>query len=314
MTSARTLAARVAPLALHAALMMSALVARPASALSPETERAIALGREANEHYEANDYAGALERFEVADRMAHSVVFVLYMARCERNLGHLVAARALFERVASEALPDDATEPMHRATRDAKSELAALAPRIPAIVVRVRGTSERVDVRLDGRSIEAGVRVDVDPGEHAIEARDAAGATATKKVTVAESSGATDVALDLATGGDDAAPHRGSLVPGAILLGVAGAGVVVGAVTGGLALSGASTIQAGCVEGHCLTTDAEAGREVDALATASTVSFVAASVSAAVGVVLLVVRPGGSRAPAAAVRVGPRGVWITGAF
>jgi hypothetical protein len=99
---------------------------REARAQGADTERAIDAGRTAARLYEEGKWAEAYARFEEADRAAHSVVFVLYMARCQRALGDLEAATKHLERIVAEALPPDAPEPMRRAQADAASELAAL--------------------------------------------------------------------------------------------------------------------------------------------------------------------------------------------
>lgn len=121
-------AGSVAPM-LAVAVVLGILGAGPrrdARAQPADTERAIDAGRAAARLYEEGKWAEAYARFEEADRAAHSVVFVLYMARCQRALGDRAAAQALLERIATETLPADAPEPMRRAQADAASELAAL--------------------------------------------------------------------------------------------------------------------------------------------------------------------------------------------
>jgi hypothetical protein len=291
-------------------VLLSALLsfASPARGESPELARAITIGREGVRLYEERSYAAAYRQFEVADRMAHSVVFVLYMARCKRNLGELVAARALLERVAREPLPAAATEPMHRAQQEARAELEPLKARIPSIVLRVTG-APTARIRVDRRPVEAGVPLDLDPGEHTVEVTGDDVAPVVRTIRLQE--GAARSVLELGPVQQGAA--RGPIWPGAVVLGVGVASVGVGAVTGAMAMSKASAIKENCVEEHCRPGDRSNGATAETLATVSTVAFVTAGVAAVGGVVLLWVRPGG---PASAVEVTarPGQLWIRGAF
>jgi hypothetical protein len=92
------------------------------------------------------------------------------------------------------------------------------------------------------------------------------------------------------------------LVP--IGFGVAGAGVVVGAITGGISFAQAKDLQDQCPNDHCA---ADLEGNVDhmmALGTASTVSFVIAGLGAGVGVVGLLL-PGAERSEGARLPVAP---------
>jgi hypothetical protein len=89
--------------------------------------------------------------------------------------------------------------------------------------------------------------------------------------------------------------------------GLAAAGVVVGSITGGLAFAKASTVGGQCNKNDCPTSvdgDLSAGRT---LATVSTVSFVAAGVGAAAGVVAWALSPRRKPAATGAVDVVP---WV----
>lgn len=80
-----------------------------------------------------------------------------------------------------------------------------------------------------------------------------------------------------------------SPVPGAILASIGGAGLVVGAVLGGLALAEESDIRAACPTGTCapdLATDADAA---EGKALGADIALIAGGAIAATGVVLLVV-------------------------
>jgi hypothetical protein len=89
--------------------------------------------------------------------------------------------------------------------------------------------------------------------------------------------------------------------------GLAGAGVVVGSVTGALALGKGSTVRGQCEGLRCPTSidgDLQSGRT---LATVSTVSFIATGVGAVGGVVALLVAPRRESAALTGVAVTP---WV----
>ncbi|WP_437314918.1 tetratricopeptide repeat protein [Sorangium sp. So ce385] len=93
---------------------------------------------------------------------------------------------------------------------------------------------------------------------------------------------------------------RGSLLPAGLAFGLGAVGIGVGAATGLVSLSKVSDIESRCDGKRCppeLKGDADAATT---LGHVSTVSFIVGAASAATGVVLLVVRPGGDAAPEAA--------------
>jgi hypothetical protein len=88
------------------------------------------------------------------------------------------------------------------------------------------------------------------------------------------------------------APQRdGSYLPGAILLGVGGAGLVVGAVTGAVSLVKASHVKSQCTNDVCPTSTLGEANASRAIGNVSTATFIGGGVVAAAGVVLLVIRP-----------------------
>ncbi|MBL8740501.1 MAG: hypothetical protein JNK04_05385 [Myxococcales bacterium] len=88
--------------------------------------------------------------------------------------------------------------------------------------------------------------------------------------------------------------ERGPLAPGIALIATGGAGLLAGAITGGIALAMKEDIGSRCDGNACLASDAEDGATMDRLATASTVCFIVGGALAATGVVLTIVRPGGA--------------------
>ncbi|WP_438023936.1 tetratricopeptide repeat protein [Sorangium sp. So ce233] len=228
------------------ALVVTLLAAAPALAAEPPPEGASAdaqqLARtkahEGLKLYGADRWQEAFDAFQEADRLYHAPTLVLYMARCQRKLGNLEGARALYEQVLEERLPEDPPPAFLEARKDAETELAgvrdALKPAAPPPPPAPR--------------VEGG----------------------------------------------------GSLLPAGIAFGLGAVGLGVGAATGIVSLSQVSDIKAQCEGQRC---PAELKGDADSATTlghVSTVGFIVGAASAAAGVVLLVVRPGGDGAPDAA--------------
>ncbi|WP_437575298.1 tetratricopeptide repeat protein [Sorangium sp. So ce887] len=224
-----------------------ALAAKPPDGASAEAQQlARTRAHEGLKLYGADRWQEAFEVFKEADGLYHAPTLVLYMARCQRKLGQLGAARDLYEQVLAEPLPEDPPRAFLDARKDAETELAA-----------VRATLEA----------PAASQPQVPP-------RDAP-----------------------APGG---AEGGGSLLPAGLAFGLGAVGIGVGAATGLVSLSKVSDIKERCDGRRCpseLKGDADAATT---LGHVSTVSFIVGAASAAAGVVLLVVRPGGDAAPDAA--------------
>jgi hypothetical protein len=91
---------------------------------------------------------------------------------------------------------------------------------------------------------------------------------------------------------------EGSIVPGAALLGLAGAAVVAGAITGAIALKKANDVVSRCdPDGACRGSELTADRDAATrIAHGATASFAIAGAAAVVGIILVIVRPGGGNA------------------
>jgi hypothetical protein len=215
----------------------------------------------------------------------------------------------LLEQIVRETLPRDATEPMRRAQADAAPELATVSARIPSLVVVVAGATAGAQIRIDHREVASGVSIDLDPGEHGIEATSEEAAPVVRILTLAESSGRSTITLSLVAKGRDA--RRGSRTPAWIALGVGATGTVVGAVTGIVALTTASSVKDSCVESHCFPADRASADRAKLLGTTSTIAFAAAGVAVATGLALWWIRPGGEQT---AITAGPDRVTISGTF
>jgi hypothetical protein len=302
---------RVLAALVFASFSLSFGLASPAFAQS-DADKATAreLAKEGAEALEKKDFPMALDRFTRANTLFHAPTLVLGLARAQVGLGKLVAAQENYHLILREGVPPNAPEAFVQALSDAKKELAALAPQVPWVIVMIDGPKDPRDVRvkLDREDVPPaaiGVRRAIDPGEHTIRAEAKGFVTAEKKFTVAVGMTETvDLSLApaplVAHAKDPAqpeAPASGGLFPhqyavGIVALGIGSAGLVVGTVTGLLALDKHSDLEAaGCNDVGCPSAQREALDSYHTLGTLSTVGFIAGGVGAAAGIVLLVTAP-----------------------
>lgn len=308
----------------------------PGAAQPSDSQGAVVLAHEARQKYDRGDWAAARDLFASADTKAHSPVLRLYMARCDRNLGRLLAARAIYRSVIAEELPPSASPPFVAAQREAEGDLRELEPRIPTLdLSRVSGDAE---VWLDGAVLDTSALagpVPVDPGAHVVTLRRSGVVLATKDVEVkAGQVAAVELSLSAPTTAepkleappakpapattsaaptaDRAAPvvASGSLLPGVLTL--IGGGLIVG---GGIGTRVAAFDLVDGVRSRCEGTRCDASDEANVtlaedLQTASTVLLVVGGAALAGGVVLTIVRPGGDDAPVAHVGLTLKPGWL----
>jgi tetratricopeptide (TPR) repeat protein len=104
------------------------------------------------------------------------------------------------------------------------------------------------------------------------------------------------------------------LIPAAVALSLGGAGLIVGAVAGGVAIERKSTLDSVCTDRRCSPSDQSTGKQMRTAATVSTVGFVVGGVAAAAGVVLIALHDPGSEQAAAALHLGPASLSLEGRF
>ncbi len=315
----------------------------PSSEPTDPGAQAVQLGRSAIARYDKGQWQRAYDDFAQANAVFPSPVFVVYMARCKRELGDLLTARKLFRSVSQRLLPEGAPAPWRKAKEDASNELERLM--IPTLTVIA---ARDVRVRVNGSEQPIGVATEHNPGEVRVEALRADEVVISRVVTLTapmtielEDPTATAgppaipgpaTAGPLATAGPPAIPGPatagppaiagapqhppadspealGPVWPGAACLTLGVAGLVSGIATGVVATSKADEVKARCLGNDCLLSDEALKDDAVALAHVSTVSFVVGAAASAVGVTLLITRPGGIE-----VAASPTGVRLVGRF
>jgi hypothetical protein len=307
-------------------------VARAQGGAEDARSAARARGEQGLSLYEQKRWAEAFTAFREADALFHAPTLTLFMGHCERSRGHLVEARALYARLASEPVPVAAPEQFRKAQAQARAEIDLLIARVPRIIVVVTGANaEGAHVEVDGVAIDGGELTagkSLNPGAHTLVAR-AKGASARRTITLAEGeeerlelalvADATASAAPIDHGPDATIARRGSIVPGVVGIGVGVVGISIGAITGAVASGKIGDIRSRCrtIDGasHCLIADLPARDSAQTLITVSTIGLVAGGAALLAGATLLILRPGGR--PAAArleIDAGPAAIRLRGSF
>lgn len=249
-----------------------------------DKDAARTLVQQGDERMQAKDHEGALEAYRAADDIMGVPTTSIEVGRVSLLLGKLVDARAAFEKAAAHPHRDDEPEPFTRARKEARKQLERIAPRIPRLTVQVDGLKEgdEAEVTVDDDPVDTGEELMIDPGPHVV------AASADGYVTAREDLLLEEYALEELTLKLEPAPT--SLWPMVWTgYGVAGAGVIIGSVTGAMSLSQASEVKERCGDDP---TNCPEGVPVDSsrtLAHVSTAGFAVAGIAAAVGTAGLIV-------------------------
>lgn len=299
--------------------MILALSLAPATAWAEPTDAdrvtARALAVEGQEAFDRRDFTTAVDRFSRADSLIHAPTLMLALARSQAGLGKLVTAQEICNRIVREGVAPKSPPSWGKALDDAKREADALAARIPTLTISVKGAPD-ARVTLDGAPVPTaalGAKRPVDPGQHEVRAEAKGFAVVETKLTIGEGKSqpvvlelksasaaaaeAPKVAADLTppheAAPDTVAPPRSTRKTiGVVALGVGAAGLVLGAVTGGLAIGKHGTLGAVCsADGHCPANQQGTVDAYHLMGTLSTVGFVVGGAGAAAGVILLLTAP-----------------------
>jgi hypothetical protein len=314
----------------------------PSALAQSDADRATAreLGQQGFAALDARDYATAEDRLRRADKLVHAPTLELGLARALAGQHKFVEAQETYQRILREGVPVGAPEAFRQAMDDARKEVGSVAPLIGGvtIVVQVSGGGEAPNekVTIDGSSVNVaslGVRRAIDPGPHLLSVTADGFKPAEVRFTVPEG-GSVDAPVTLekdpnavaATPTSPTVPTTPSVLPPPPLppvgeqpegggfprwlpfvgFGVGAAGLILGGVTGALALSDHSKLAGECSGGSCDSSHKSDLDSYHSMATLSTVGFVVGGVGVAAGALLLVLQP-----KPATVSAGTTGVRVT---
>ena len=320
MTARRVLMACV--LAMGAALSLPARAAEPGQAQ--------ALFDQGLADMDAGRFEKACPAIEQSYQLDPSPGTLFTLAECEAKRGRLATAvqhydeyLALYAKLPREKKAKQGDR--ERASREAK---AALLPQVPEVTVLLpstmpQGTRVTIDeTRLDAASLGSPVRVD--PGEHLLTALTPDGAVTDTHVTVGKGEKKT-ILLELKAARTAAAvpppapqPQTptppppaepqgpsGQRISAFVVGGLGAAGVLIGAITGGMAIAKKSTVDANCGSGigmadrrACNQTGFDAANSLKTLGLVSTIGLAVGAAGVATGVVVFVTEPKRQRSSA----------------
>jgi hypothetical protein len=287
--------------ALALALFLALGTAHAQSAADLETARSLL--RDARAARDTGNNTIALEKFRAAFAVLPTPIIGVELSKTYVLLGQLLEGRETFLSVSRIKVAPDESSFSAQARTDAQTLAEEVRPRIPSIIVRVQNPAGAT-IMVDGSVIALellGQARKVNPGAHRVEVRYPDGKIESKDVAVEE--GKTEEA---ALGGAAVAqvvvpppvvkkPTESSADISKPLMfggfGVAGAGLLVGTVTGIVAFGKGKDATALCVDTRCPPSAQPLVSSARTWATVSTVSFVVGALGAGVGVVGLVLRP-----------------------
>lgn len=140
--------------------------------------------------FQEGRHAEAVDLLTRAEGVVHAPTHLLYLARAQQALGHLVEAREAYLKLVNETLPASAPRAFVDAKAQAAVEVESLEPRLPKLKVVVGGAeSGKAQLSVDGKALPGaaiGVPTPVNPGKHEVVVSASGYAEQTRSVELAE--------------------------------------------------------------------------------------------------------------------------------
>jgi len=268
--------------------------------------QAIELGHLGVELYNSRRFVEAYERFERADKLVHSPVFVLYMARCRRNLGELLRARALYRSVVAESVPKDAKVQWRKAVEEGRLELPELEKLIPSVRIILTGVSPKgppLRVWLDRVRVsqaKLAAPISLNPGTHHVVAQRGTEPAVHRWVRLEQKQSGVAVRFEFVPANQPAGPVRARKHPapppdkgnssrrraGAVFMALGGVAGLIALGTGIGAVAVDSDLEELCPTGTCAAAHESTVSLYYGLAHTTTVTLVTSGVFLGLGLTL----------------------------
>ncbi len=302
----------------------------------PQAENVAAarsLGLQGIKLADAGDCKGAIEKLSRAESLYHAPSILGRLGECQVNVGQVVVGTENLNRVVREELAANAPKAFRDAQTRAKGVLNSALPKIAHLTVKVDPPDAKPSVTVAGAAIPAaliGVERPTDPGTHEVVVT-APGYLAQKTTVTLTEGGSQELALKLekdpatvaatpppapppvvvapppAPPSDTSSKKNNTLAY--VALGVGGAGLLVGGVTGFLALGKKSDLD-GCQDKKCPSSEESTLDSAKSLATVSTVGFAVGFVGVGAGIVLLLTGNNSASASVARPKLAYHGVKV----
>jgi tetratricopeptide (TPR) repeat protein len=120
--------------------------------------------REATRLAAEGRWAEAAEQFRAALAVRETAAGRFNLAQAERNVGRFATAKSQFVRARELAIRDGAED----VRTLAEHALAALARRIPKLLIELPPGVANADARVDTKPVEIGTAIELDPGRHRV--------------------------------------------------------------------------------------------------------------------------------------------------
>jgi hypothetical protein len=328
MKSERTTRRRLAVVA-----AVVALAAVPAAALGDEVDPAEKSFQRGTAAMDAGRFEEACPAIEESYKLDPLPGTLFTLAECEARRGRIATAVKRYEDYLAlyAALAPERKKKQGDREQVAREQTARLSPLVPELTLTLPPAAPPgTVVTRDGAPVAAaalGVAMPVDPGDHEIAVQAPGGPATLMRVTLGkgEKKGLllevkelpvtppAPVALPTpAPEGGTSGRRIGAFVVGGVGL----AAVVVGAITGALAIAGKSTINQNCGSSigrsdpaACNATGKSAADSVKTYGLVSTLGFGVGIAGVGTSVVLLLTEPKEKAADASGFGIGLRGVW-----
>jgi hypothetical protein len=291
-----------------------------------------ALGLQGIKLADAGDCKGAIDKLSRAEALYHAPSILGRLGECQVNVGQVVVGTENLNRVVREELAPNAPKAFRDAQTRARGALSDALPKIARLTVKVEPADAQPSVTVAGSPIPVallGAERPTDPGTHEVVVTAPGYLQQTTTVTLAEGA-SQELALHLQKAPSvvaeapppppvvltpapvapptDSAPKKSNTLA-YVALGVGGAGLLVGGVTGFLALGKKSDLD-GCQEKKCPSSQEDTLDSAKSMATVSTVGFAVGFVGVGAGIVLLLTGNDSASGSAARPRMAERGVVV----
>lgn len=332
----------ILPFCLACSLSFFSTYASAQEATEADIAQARQLGEQGAAAYAAGNYAESEKLWAAAAKLySKAPTLSLGLARAAAKNGHVVLAQEQYNKIIREwgnvASPPPAFKD---ALEAAQREVGDVSKRVGSVTINVEGGAPSPTVTVDGVTVPnaaLGLKRPVDPGKHSVHAEApgfkpadapfevAEGGTAIATLKLEKAPDAPPVAGGIGTPppGGDQPPSKGggsNKTLAIVALGVGGAGLVFGTITGLIAVGKHGDLKDACPGGNC---PADKQSDVDSyktMGTLSTVGFIVGGVGIAAGAVLWFTSPkeaardGGSKWATVRPYVGPGAAGVNGTF